>query len=206
VGEGVDRRAVPAPKEKEANGVKDVEIDFGESSVRTVIHHYTKEAGVRNLEREILDGPAQDRQGSGQAGQDTKFKTAGQRPEISRGAQVRSGKPEERDEIGLCNWAGGDHARRRYSAVGGHVLPGKGKVTLTGKLGDVMQESAHAAMSYIRSRPSRSCLERDFYAKMTRTSTFRGRDSQGRAVAGVTMATALCSALLRVPVRPGRGR
>jgi len=81
-------------------------------------------------------------------------------------------------------------------------MPGKGKITLTGKLGDVMQESAHAAMSYIRSRCDALQLDRDFYAKTDIHVHFSdaavGKDGPS---AGVTMATALASALLRIPVR-----
>jgi len=172
-GEGVDRRAVPAPEGKRGQrgqGRRD--------RLRRVIgadgHPSLHERGGRPKPgARDLDGPAQDRQGSGQAGQGHQVQDhAGQRPEISRGAQVPLGQARGARRDRPVQWLavtmhGGDILPSEVT-----VLPGKGKVTLTGKLGDVMQESAHAAMSYIRSRAESLGLERDFYARSTRTSTF----------------------------------
>ena len=116
--------------------------------------------------------------------------------------KFRNSRSEAQDEIGLVNGLA-------YTAYGGTVLsaevsvmPGKGKVTLTGKLGDVMQESAHAAMSYIRSRCDALGLDREFYAKTDIHVHFpEGATPKDGPSAGVTVATALASALLRIPVR-----
>jgi len=195
------------PKEKEANGVSDVDIEFGEAAIREVIHHFTKEAGVRNLEREIstvmrkiakevLKIPEGERA-------TTKFRVTPQSIPKYLGVQkFRGGKAEEKDDIGLCNGLavtmhGGDILPSEVS-----VMPGKGKLVLTGKLGDVMQESAQAAMSYVRSRCDSLGLERDFYAKIDTHIHFpEGAIPKDGPSAGVTMATALVSALLRLPVK-----
>jgi len=108
----------------------------------------------------------------------------------------------EKSEVGLVTGLA-------WTEVGGSILSteatavdGKGKLTLTGKLGDVMQESAQAAMSYIRSRALRLGLSRDFLSQPRYSRTRAGRcDSQGWPSAGITIATALASALSRIPVR-----
>jgi ATP-dependent Lon protease len=191
------------PKEKAANGVKDIDIEMGEPAVRTIIHHYTKEAGVRNLEREISTVFRKIAKEVVAQGKDTKFRvTATNVPKFLGVHKFRAGKAEEKDEIGMCNGLavtthGGDILPSEVT-----VMPGKGKVTLTGKLGDVMQESAHAAMSYIRSRCDSLGLDRDFYSKIDTHIHFpEGAIPKDGPSAGVTMATALCSALLRIPVR-----
>jgi ATP-dependent Lon protease len=194
------------PKEKEQNGVKDVDVEYSEQAIRTIIHHYTKEAGVRNLEREIstvLRKVAKEVVAGGVDGAKQKFRITPQNiPKYLGVHKFRAGRPEEKDEIGLCNGLavtmhGGDILPSEVT-----VMPGKGKVTLTGKLGDVMQESAHAAMSYIRSRAESLGLSNDFYAKVDIHIHFpEGAIPKDGPSAGVTMATALASALLRIPVR-----
>src|SRR5262249_17336263 len=169
-------------KEKEQNGIADIPCDFAEAAVRNIIHHYTKEAGVRSLEREIstvcrkiakevvrISGQAE-----GLDGDDARSKSGEMKFQVTGKSLVkylgepkfRSGKKEEKDEIGLTNGLavtmhGGDLLATEVT-----VMPGKGKVFLTGKLGDVMQESAQAAMSYVRSRAESLGLERDFYQKI----------------------------------------
>jgi ATP-dependent Lon protease len=114
----------------------------------------------------------------------------------------RSGKVEESDQIGLTNGLavtmnGGDLLATEVS-----VMPGKGKLALTGKLGEVMQESAQAAMSYVRSRAESLGLDREFYQKVDLHVHFpEGAIPKDGPSAGITMATSLVSALLRVPVR-----
>ncbi len=191
------------PKQKEANGVQDVDIELGEGAIRTVIHHYTKEAGVRNLERELSTIMRKIAKDVVKLGKQTKFRVIPANvPKFLGVHKFRSGKPEEKDEIGLCNGLavtmhGGDILPSEVT-----VMPGKGKLVLTGKLGDVMQESAQAAMSYIRSRAESLGLEREFYSKVDTHIHFpEGAIPKDGPSAGVTMATALCSALLRVPVR-----
>jgi ATP-dependent Lon protease len=197
------------PKEKTANGIADVDCEFAESSVRTIIHHYTKEAGVRSLEREIstvcrkiakeVVRIGNDPEARGKA----KFRVDGKNvPKYLGVHKYRSGKIEEKDEIGLTNGLavtmhGGDLLATEVT-----VLPGKGKLVLTGKLGDVMQESAQAAMSYVRSRAQSLGLDREFYQKIDIHVHFpEGAIPKDGPSAGITMATGLVSALLRIPVR-----
>jgi ATP-dependent Lon protease len=194
------------PKMKDENGLAEVDVEVGDAALRTIIHHYTRESGVRNLEREIgaIFRKLAREVASAPADQPKpKFRiTPASIPRYLDVHKFRAARPEERDEIGYVNGLA-------YTSVGGVVLPaevsvmpGKGKVTLTGKLGDVMQESAHAAMSYIRSRSDALGLDREFYAKTDIHVHFpEGAMPKDGPSAGVTMATALASALLRIPAR-----
>ncbi len=192
------------PKQKEANGINDVEVDFGEDPIRHIIHHYTKEAGVRNLEREIANVCRKIAKDVVKKGKDgTRYKITAKNLAKYLGVQrYRYSKKEEQDDIGLCNGLavtmhGGDLLATEVS-----VMPGKGKLVLTGKLGEVMQESAQAAMSYVRSRAESFGLDREFYQKVDIHVHFpEGAIPKDGPSAGITMCTALVSALLRIPVR-----
>jgi ATP-dependent Lon protease len=192
------------PKQKEANGISDVDIDLGEESIRHIVHHYTKEAGVRNLEREISTICRKVAKEVVRRGKDgTRFRITAKNLAKYLGVQkYRYSKKEEHDDIGLTNGLavtmyGGDLLATEVS-----VVPGRGKLVLTGKLGDVMQESAQAAMSYVRSRAESLGLDREFYQKVDIHVHFpEGAIPKDGPSAGITMATSLVSALLRLPVR-----
>ncbi len=193
------------PKQSEANGVKDLPIDWQEEALTQIVHRYTKEAGVRSLEREIAtvsrkiakewlsaDKPAE-----------RAFTVSPEALAVWLGPEkYRESRREAADEIGLANGLavtmfGGDLLPTEVT-----VVPGKGKLTLTGKLGEVMQESAQAAMSYIRSRAESFGLSRDFQTKVDIHVHFpEGAIPKDGPSAGITMATAITSALLRLPVR-----
>jgi ATP-dependent Lon protease len=170
-----------------------------------IVHRYTKEAGVRSLEREIATvcrKIAKEWLAGGRK-TDTLFEVSPETLPVYLGIEkYRENRRELADEIGLCNGLavtifGGDLLPTEVT-----VVPGKGKLTLTGKLGDVMQESAQAAMSYIRSRSESFGLSRDFQTKTDIHVHFpEGAIPKDGPSAGITMATAVASALMRVPVR-----
>jgi len=191
------------PKQKEANGIHEVGVEFTEDAIRGIIHYYTKEAGVRSLEREIATICRKIAKEVVKKGKENKFRVTSKNLGRYLGAQkYRYGKIEEHDEIGLTNGLavtmhGGDLLATEVT-----VMPGKGKLVLTGKLGDVMQESAQAAMSYVRSRAESFGLDREFYNKVDIHVHFpEGAIPKDGPSAGITMATSLVSALLRIPVR-----
>jgi ATP-dependent Lon protease len=202
------------PKQVEANGIDEIEIEWTEDGIREIIHKYTREAGVRSLEREISKicrKIAKDYLKSRDAGVDTTDDAATAVSYVIDAEKVkeylgiekhRKQKREDVDDIGLANGLavtmhGGD-----LLATEVMVVPGKGKLILTGSLGDVMQESAQAAMSYVRSRAESLQLDPNFSSRIDAHVHFpEGAIPKDGPSAGITMATALASALLRVPVR-----
>ena len=192
------------PKQCELNGMEGVEVTFSDSSIREIIHHYTKEAGVRSLEREIasvLRKLARDYVKEGR--QKQSFKVDVKMVQKLLGPQKhRYTRGEEADQIGMTNGLavtmfGGDLLPAEVT-----VTPGRGKVTLTGKLGDVMQVSARAAITYVRSRCLAFGLDPDFNEHCDFHIHFpEGAVPKDGPSAGVTMVTSIVSALLRVAVR-----
>ncbi len=190
-------------KQLEQNGLSSDKIEFTRSAFLTLIRRYTREAGVRSLEREIASVARKIARKVAKKGEEKALRISSTRVEKLLGVhKFRFGKTEEHDQIGLATglaWTqvGGDLLQIEVS-----ILPGKGKLIITGKLGDVMQESAQAAMSYVRSRAEMLGLERDFYAKADiHIHVPEGAMPKDGPSAGITMATALVSALMRVPVR-----
>jgi ATP-dependent Lon protease len=191
------------PKQRKENGISELSVDIPEETVRGVIHNYTKEAGVRSLEREIATicrKIAKEYVGDRSV---TAWKVTPKRLAKYLGtARFRSRNKEALDEIGLVNGLavtmhGGDILTTEVS-----VVSGKGKLALTGKLGDVMQESAQAAISYVRARGPSLGLDRDFYARADiHVHLPEGAIPKDGPSAGITICTGMVSALLRVPVR-----
>ncbi len=190
------------PRQLTECGLGGVNIDFSENAIRTVIHHYTKEAGVRSLEREIAGLCRKIALEVVKGGKDRVWALKG--TDIPRYLGVpkhRVGRTEETDEIGLTHglsvWMyGGDVLDCEVS-----VVPGKGKLVITGLLEKGMEESAQAAMSYIRSRAERMGLDKDFYQQVDVHVHFPEFIPKDGPSAGVTMATSIASALLKIPVR-----
>ncbi|HET6613059.1 MAG TPA: endopeptidase La [Kofleriaceae bacterium] len=195
------------PKQLERNGLvgRPVAVSLTDDCLRSIIHHYTKEAGVRNLEREIATvfrKIAKEWLAGGQE-PDKKFQIVPKQLGKYLGVpKFRSTRREDDNEIGLANGLavtmhGGDLLPAEVT-----IVPGKGKLTLTGKLGEVMQESAQAAMSYIRSRCESLGLQPDFQTRVDIHVHFpEGAIPKDGPSAGITMATAITSALLRIAVR-----
>ncbi|MEO5667024.1 MAG: endopeptidase La [Bdellovibrionota bacterium] len=192
------------PKQIEAHGLNEKKIVVEESALLELLRYYTREAGVRNIEREIANIC---RKGAKKyVEQKDKSKTihvkAENIEEYLGPRRYKFGMIETHDQIGMCNglaWTevGGDTLNIEVS-----VMPGKGNLKITGKLGDVMQESAHAAYSYVRSRAARWGLPPDFYEKVDiHIHVPEGAVPKDGPSAGITMVTALVSALTQKPVR-----
>jgi ATP-dependent Lon protease len=190
------------PKQAKANGLAEDNIQFSENSILTIIRLYTREAGVRNLEREIASVCRKVAREVAEKGRDHKVGVSSQTiPKFLGVPKYRYGATEDKDEIGLTNglaWTefGGEVLQTEVV-----VLPGKGKLLITGKLGEVMQESAQAALSYVRSIAENLGLPRDFYKEVDlHVHVPEGAIPKDGPSAGITMATALLSVLSGVPV------
>jgi ATP-dependent Lon protease len=190
------------PRQRQECGLDEVEVALGDSAVRTVIHHYTKESGVRSLEREL---GAICRKVALEVVKDKSKKSfdigAGDVPKYLGVPRYRLDKPEAQSEIGLVHGLsvsdyGGDILDCEVS-----VVPGRGKLKITGLLEQGMSESGYAAISYVRSRAGVLQLETDFHQKLDIHVHFPDFVRKDGPSAGVTMATAVTSALTRIPVR-----
>jgi ATP-dependent Lon protease len=190
-------------KQREQTGLTEANIVFIDQALTSVIRNYTREAGVRNLEREI--GNICRKVARKVVKEGDKYSvtlTADNVSDYLGVMKFRDTEAHERSEVGLVTGLA-------WTEVGGSILTtevatvdGKGKLTLTGKLGDVMQESAQAAMSYVRSRAHRLGLPRDFYRNLDiHVHVPEGAIPKDGPSAGITMATAIASALSRIPVR-----
>ena len=198
-------------KQAEANGLKPDQIDFTDDGLKALIEHYTREAGVRNLEREIgsigrkvarkLIQDTEDHQGNGEGHKFNFVVDANSVLNLLGPIKFRSQKMTENSEIGLANGLA-------VTEVGGDVLQieatlveGSGRLTLTGKLGDVMQESAQAAITYIRSRAADLGIPADFHKNYDlHVHVPEGAIPKDGPSAGITMAIAMLSALTRIPI------
>jgi ATP-dependent Lon protease len=192
------------PKQMQNNGLKEDELVMRTAAVRDIVRYYTREAGVRNLEREIAKVCRK-------VVKDILLKGEGARAititpkslEKYLGVKrFRYGRAEEHDQVGQVTGLA-------WTEVGGELLrieaalaPGKGRMTQTGQLGDVMKESIHAAMTVVRSRSEALGLDEDFYQKHDiHIHVPEGATPKDGPSAGIGMCTALVSALTNVPVR-----
>ncbi len=192
------------PKQLEANGFKPGDIQLTDGAVLEVIRRYTREAGVRSLERSIASlcrKIARDRLKKNQ--KTKKYSLTSQSILHYLGTpKYRYGLAEEQDEIGLTTGLAWTEVGGELLQIEATLMPGAGKLTITGKLGDVMQESAQAALSYVRSRAGRLGLEPDFYQKLDiHIHVPEGAIPKDGPSAGITIATTLASALVKAPVR-----
>ena len=190
-------------KQLDQAGLTSANIQFEDDALRGIIRYYTREAGVRNLEREI--GNVNRKIARSVVREGDKFSaniTAESLNTYLGVMRFRDTPANEKSEIGLVTGLA-------WTEVGGCILTtevaiidGKGKLTLTGKLGDVMQESAQAAMSYLRSRWQRLGIARDFYRNVDiHVHVPEGAIPKDGPSAGITIATAIASALSEIPVR-----
>jgi len=190
------------PKEQEANGLTDVNIKFSTTALKTVINRYTRESGVRSLEREIaavFRKIARDILKNGKRDIVVTRKLVHKFLGVPR---YRFGQKEREDQTGIVTGLAWTEMGGEILTTEAAVMPGKGKLIITGKLGEVMQESAQAAMSYVRSRAERFGIDKKFADNYDiHIHLPEGAIPKDGPSAGVTMATALVSALTRIPVR-----
>jgi len=184
-------------------GLEQKNVQFSDEAIKQIIRGYTREAGVRNLEREI--GNICRKVARKVVKEGASYTIAMDQEKIEEFLGVvkfRDTLAHEKSEVGLVTGLAWTEVGGSILSTEASVVDGKGKLTLTGKLGDVMQESAQAAMSYIRSRAARLGLPRDFYRTMDiHVHVPEGAIPKDGPSAGITIATALASALSRIPVR-----
>lgn len=191
------------PKQIKQHGLKDNELKFSEAALRDIVRYYTREAGVRNLEREIskicrkvvkqiLEKPT------------TATKTiVPQALEKYLGVhKFRFGLAEEHDQVGQVTGLAWTEVGGELLTIEAAVIAGKGKATYTGQLGEVMQESIQAAMTVVRSRAAKLGIPEDFYEKFDiHVHVPEGATPKDGPSAGIGMCTALVSALTKIPVK-----
>jgi ATP-dependent Lon protease len=190
------------PRQRRECGLEDVDVRFHEGAVRALIHHYTRESGVRALEREIASVCRKVARQVVAEGKEKPIEIAARViPKLLGVPKYRPGKGEERDEVGLVNGLAVTSVGGDLLAAEAVVVPGKGKLVITGLLEKGMEESGQAAMSYVRSRLERFGLELESFQKLDVHVHFPDFVRKDGPSAGVTMVTAITSALLRLAVR-----
>jgi ATP-dependent Lon protease len=192
-----------APRQLKSHGLKDEQLQFEDEGLRTLIESYTREAGVRNLDRELASICRKVARKVVAGGQDSAIVLTPEKvQELLGKARFRPWRKDSRSDVGVATGLA-------WTEVGGEILEtevslmkGKGNLTLTGKLGEVMQESARAAVSYLRSRSDVLGVDPEFpETHDLHIHVPEGAIPKDGPSAGITMATALVSALTRRPVR-----
>ena len=190
-------------KQIQQNGLSDDNISFSDQAILNIIRYYTREAGVRNLEREIASVCRKVAKEVAKKGISIKIQINANSLHRYLGVhKFHYGRKEEKDEIGLATGLAWTSAGGELLQIETTVMPGKGNLVLTGTLGDVMKESAKAALSYARTRGRRLDLPDDFYEKVDiHVHVPEGATPKDGPSAGITVATSIVSALLRKPVK-----
>ena len=189
-------------KQIEMNGLGEKIVQFSKNAIFTVIRRYTRESGVRNLEREISSICRKIAREVIKNKDNDTFKVT------ATSIQKRLGPPrfkehqvEEKDQVGIVTGLAWTHVGGELLCIETLILPGKGKQIMTGKLGDIMQESAQAAVSYVRSRAERLNIDKDFYKNSDiHIHIPEGAIPKDGPSAGISMCTSLVSALTKRPV------
>ncbi|HRO63799.1 endopeptidase La [Thermomonas sp.] len=202
------------PKQLKANGLREGELEIAESAIVDIIRYYTRESGVRNLEREIariarkvvkeiaLKGP-QPKPAKGKARKAKPVVVSAKNLDKYLGVQrFDFGRAEAENEIGLVTGLAWTEVGGDLLQIESTLVPGKGAVILTGQLGDVMKESASAALSVVRARTEQLGIELDFLQKHDlHIHVPDGATPKDGPSAGIAMATSLVSMLTKIPVR-----
>ena len=192
-------------KQRQATGLSEPNLQFADEPLASIIRHYTREAGVRNLEREIANICRKVARKAIKEGRNIRIKIELEDLKEYLGViKFRDTRAEEKNEVGLAMGLAWTEVGGQMLATEAALMEGKGKLTLTGNLGDVMQESAQAAMSYVRSRSAQLGLDRAFYRHLDfHVHVPEGAIPKDGPSAGITIAVAIASALTRIPVRHG---
>ncbi|MDQ2702714.1 MAG: endopeptidase La [Pseudomonadota bacterium] len=198
------------PKQLKANGLQDSELKIAEDAIQGIVRYYTRESGVRNLEREIakicrkvvkeiaLKGP----QPAGKRKPRAMQVNAKNLDKYLGVQRFDFGRAEDENEIGLVTGLAWTEVGGELLQVESTLVPGKGQLILTGQLGDVMKESASAALSVVRARTERFGIDLDFLQKQdVHLHVPEGATPKDGPSAGIAMATALVSTLTKVPVK-----
>ncbi len=205
------------PKQLKANGLKPAELKVSEDAVRDIVRYYTRESGVRNLEREIskicrkvvkeiaLAGPAPVAKTKAKGKPKAVKNVAVTAKNLDKYLGVRRfdyGRAERDNEVGMVTGLAWTEVGGDLLQIESTLMPGKGQLILTGQLGDVMKESASAALSVVRARTERLGIDVDFLQKLdVHLHVPDGATPKDGPSAGIAMTTALVSALTKVPVR-----
>ncbi len=213
------------PKQLEMHGLLDHKVQVQDQSLKNVIRYYTKEAGVRSLERQIAnvcrkvardivrEGAVAEmkkdaKKATGKKSSSKTAKNAGyivtpkKLVELLGPERYKYGKIEEQNEIGLVNGMAWTEVGGDLLAVESTIVPGKGKFTVTGQLGDVMKESCSAAMSYVRSRGPLFGLDKEYFQNIdVHIHLPEGATPKDGPSAGIALCTAIVSSIMKIPVR-----
>ncbi len=207
------------PKQLEMHGLKDRKVSFQDATVKNIIRYYTREAGVRNLERQVANvcrKVARDivKAEFGASTEGKKSKKTAAKPiksyvvtptklvELLGPHKFKHGKIEVQNEIGLTNGMAWTEVGGDLLIIEASVVPGRGKFTITGQLGDVMKESCSAALSYVRSRGPLFGFEPDFYQNIDiHIHVPEGAVPKDGPSAGIAMTTSIVSAITKIPVK-----
>jgi ATP-dependent Lon protease len=191
------------PKQLKENGLKESELTITKSAVLDIIQHYTREAGVRNLEREISKICRKVVKSLLLKSRDKALRVTPKGMEKYLGVRrFRFGKAEEKAQVGQVTGLAWTEVGGELLTIEAAVVPGKGKLTHTGQLGDVMTESIQAAMTVVRSRSDVLGVDEDFHQKFdVHVHVPEGATPKDGPSAGVGMCTSLVSALTDIPVK-----
>jgi ATP-dependent Lon protease len=190
------------PKQIEANGLKDSELDIHDDAVRDIVRYYTREAGVRNLEREIANLARKATKEILMKGTSKVKVTAKNLDKYAGVRRFRYGEAELEDLVGITTGLAWTEVGGELLQVEAVLVPGRGRVSVTGKLGDVMQESVQAANAYVRSRAAAFGIRRNMFEKRDiHVHVPEGATPKDGPSAGVAMITSIVSALTGNPVR-----
>ncbi|MCR4302423.1 MAG: endopeptidase La [Sulfuricaulis sp.] len=193
------------PKQFKNNGLKNKELHLSEKTIRDIVRYYTREAGVRNLEREISKICRKVTKAlllhKGKADKTISVTPKGLEKYLGV-RRFRYGTAEQSNQVGQVTGLAWTEVGGELLTIEATIVPGKGKLTITGKLGDVMQESIQAAMSVVRARAAKLGIMPDFYQKHDfHVHVPEGATPKDGPSAGIAMCTAMVSALSKIPVR-----